>query len=454
MGTVLAFLFVFYVVLPLVASHRTEVATLTHIHPGFLVLGVLLEVAALGAYAQLTHAVLPHGGPRRLRLFRINLATLSLSHVAPGGTAPGAALGYRLLTQSGVSPSDAGFALGTQGIGSALVLNVLFWVSLVGFLATHGLHAPGGHGGAGSTPGSVLVAVAAVVGALLVLVFALAAWLATRGPVPARRAIARLGRRLPGVDPERLLGFFDGLVRRFHDLVADRALTRRAIGWAAANWVLDAASLWVFVAAFGHLLSPVDLLCAYGLANILAAVPLTPAGLGVVELVLVSMITGMGPTAGQALSGVLAYRAVNFWLPIPVGGMAYASLELERRGVLHRLRPRRLHTARPVPHDGLGEPAGAPPKPGPASATAPFEIQVPGAGSVAAAPAAERELDLARWVPAGPAARGRRHVPTGRRAPGSSSSRVVASEPLVSTAPAPSGRERRAARSRRGAPSR
>ncbi len=41
---------------------------------------------------------------------------------------------------------------------------------------------------------------------------------------------------------------------------------------------------------------------AYGLANILAAIPLTPAGLGVVELVLVSMITGFGPTAGQALS--------------------------------------------------------------------------------------------------------------------------------------------------------
>ena len=84
--------------------------------------------------------------------------------------------------------------------------------------------------------------------------------------------------------------------------MADRSLTRRAIGWAAANWLLDAASLWVFVAAFGHVVSPVDLLMAYGLANILAAIPLTPGGLGVVELVLVSTITGFGPTAGQAVS--------------------------------------------------------------------------------------------------------------------------------------------------------
>ena len=77
---------------------------------------------------------------------------------------------------------------------------------------------------------------------------------------------------------------------------------------------------------------------AYGLANILAAIPITPGGLGVVEFVLVTMITGFGPTAGQALSAVLAYRAVNFWLPIPFGGLAYASLEFERRTPYRRFR--------------------------------------------------------------------------------------------------------------------
>jgi hypothetical protein len=100
--------------------------------------------------------------------------------------------------------------------------------------------------------------------------------------------------------------------------------------------LLDAASLWVFVAAFSHFISPIDLLMAYGLANILAAIPITPGGLGVVEFVLVSMITGFGPTAGAALSGVLAYRAVNFWLPIPFGGLAYGSLEFERHPIYRR----------------------------------------------------------------------------------------------------------------------
>ena len=103
----------------------------------------------------------PSGGPRRFRLFRINMSTLALSHVSPGGTAPGAALGYRLLTQSGVSGSDAGFALGTQGIGSAVVLNVMFWFSLVAFLVTHGFHVPSSHHGGQSQSASILVIVAA-----------------------------------------------------------------------------------------------------------------------------------------------------------------------------------------------------------------------------------------------------------------------------------------------------
>jgi uncharacterized protein (TIRG00374 family) len=337
-GTLLVFLFLFYVALPLLASHRAEVNSLAHIHIAYLALGVVLEIAALAAYTQLTHAVLPVGGPRRFRLFRINMSTLSLSHVSPGGTAPGAALGYRLLTQSGVTGSDAGFALGTQGIGSAVVLNVMFWLSLVAFLVTHGFHVPTSHQGHQSLSASILVIVAAGVGVVLLGAFGGLFYLLTRGQQRASRVIRRWAGRTRFLDADRTTALVERLAERFAVLMKDRSLTRRAVGWAAANWLLDAASLWVFVAAFSHFISPVDLLMAYGLANILAAIPITPGGLGVVEFVLVSMITGFGPTAGEALSGVLAYRAVNFWLPIPFGGMAYASLEFERRPSYRKLR--------------------------------------------------------------------------------------------------------------------
>jgi uncharacterized protein (TIRG00374 family) len=111
-------------------------------------------------------------------------------------------------------------------------------------------------------------------------------------------------------------------------MAADRALLRRAVLWAAANWLLDAGSLFVFLLAFGHIENPDGLLVAYGLAYVLAAIPITPGGLGVVEGVLVPSLVGFGATRGAAIVAVIGYRLVNFWLPIPVGAGAYLSLRV------------------------------------------------------------------------------------------------------------------------------
>ena len=104
----------------------------------------------------------------------------------------------------------------------------------------------------------------------------------------------------------------------------------RAGIWAAANWILDAASLWVFLFAFGAHVSPIDVLVAYGLANILAVIPLTPSGLGVIELTIIAVLKGFGVDGGVAAAGVLSWRLVNFWLPIPFGGASYVSLRFGR----------------------------------------------------------------------------------------------------------------------------
>jgi uncharacterized protein (TIRG00374 family) len=413
-GTVLVFLFVFYVALPLVASHRSQVSALTHINVAYLALGVVLEIAALAAYAQLTHSVLPPGGPSRFRLFRINLSTLALSHVSPGGTAPGAALGYRLMTQSGVTGADTGFALGTQGIGSAVVLNVIFWCSLVAFLVLHGFRVPAGLHGHGSTSASILVLVAAAVGVVLLGAFGGLFYLLTRGQERASSVIRTVSGHIRFLDADRFTSLVERLATRFAVLVDDRPLLWRAGGWAAANWLLDAASLWVFVAAFSHVISPVDLLTAYGLANILAAIPITPGGLGVVEFVLVTMLAGFGLTDGQALSGVLAYRAVNFWLPIPFGGLAYASLELEQRSVHLRLR-KRLSSAQERTFRVLASPFARTGRAG-VSTTTSAGADVPPAGPVpptrpaAQAPPVPRATQTAR--PPDPA-----HAATARSVP-------------------------------------
>ena len=105
---------------------------------GYLIAGVLLEAAALFSYACLTRAVLPPGVIRLGRLLRIDMSAFATSHVVPGGSAPGTALSYRLLTESGINGADAAFALATQGVGSAVVLNAIFWVVLVVSLFMHG----------------------------------------------------------------------------------------------------------------------------------------------------------------------------------------------------------------------------------------------------------------------------------------------------------------------------
>src|ERR1700761_6886512 len=120
-----------YILLPELASARRELHQLSHLNFLWLILGALLEIGALIAYAELTHTVLSPGAPDRWRVFRINMWALAISHTLPGGTVPGTAASYRLLTESDVPGSTAGFGLAVQGIGSAVVLNLIFWLALL-----------------------------------------------------------------------------------------------------------------------------------------------------------------------------------------------------------------------------------------------------------------------------------------------------------------------------------
>jgi hypothetical protein len=50
-------------------------------------------------------------------------------------------------------------------------------------------------------------------------------------------------------------------------------------------------------------------------------------------VVLVSLLTFFGAPVGAATLGVLLYRLVNFWLPIPLGALAYLSLQVKEARV-------------------------------------------------------------------------------------------------------------------------
>lgn len=305
-----------YIVLPQIAGARKALDLVARVQPGWLAAGVLLEGAAIVAYAQLTRSVLPEThAPPLWPLVRVQMSTLAVSHVVPGGTAAGTPLGYRLLRGIGVAPADAGFALATQGIGSAAVLNVLLWAGLIVSIPVNGYDA---------AYTTAAIAGAFVIGALAAAVVAL-----TRGERRTTRVLRAVFRPIPFLDEDQATALVARLAERLRALGADPARLRRSLGWAAANWLLDAASLWVFVAAFGHYVSPPGLIVAFGLAYVLAAIPLTPGGLGVVEAVLTATLVGFGTPRGEAILGVVSYRLVNFWLPIPLGAAAYVSLRVE-----------------------------------------------------------------------------------------------------------------------------
>jgi hypothetical protein len=58
--------------------------------------------------------------------------------------------------------------------------------------------------------------------------------------------------------------------------------------------------------------------------------PVTPGGLGIIDTVTPVLLVGFGLTRSVATLGVLAWRLVNFWLPIPTGAIAYVTLKVPR----------------------------------------------------------------------------------------------------------------------------
>src|SRR5580693_470810 len=315
-----------YLVVPELIGASKDLHLLGQVNPAWLAAGAILEGLSLFCYGLLTQAVLPPGAhnPGLSRLFRIDLSAAAVAHVLPAGTLGSAGIGYRLFTAEGIKGNDAAVMMATKGLGSTVVLNVLLWLSLVVSIPLAGFH-------------PIYVTVA-VIGAVLLLAIAALALGITRGARRASRILRAVGDKIPGLTGERLERVVLETAASLSALARDRRVLAWSLTWASLNWLLDAASLWCFVAAFGRLVNPVELFAAYGIANVAGALPLTPGGLGVVDSVAPLLLISFGVTRSVATLGVLAWRLVNFWLPIPAGAAAYVSLKVPRGAGLKAMR--------------------------------------------------------------------------------------------------------------------
>ena len=311
-------------VIPQIGGARKALSVIGSVDPWLLVAALLLEIGAFVAYARLTQLLIPPAHRPSLGVsFGAVMASTGVNHVVPGGAATTAAMNYRILGRSGVPTDELGFALGTQAIGSAVVLNVILWFALIASIPVTGFHP--------------LYATAAAVGAVVIGLFSAAVILLLRGRDALADRVARLAGHLPRVEPAAVRRTMIALAEQLAALAADRRRLVTVLAFAALNWLLDAAALWIALTAFGPRPAIVGLLVAYGLANVMAAVPISPGGLGVIEAILIPTLVGFGSPRSQAAIGVVVYRLVNFWMPIP-----RRCTGVRRRRPLHRRRTEEL----------------------------------------------------------------------------------------------------------------
>jgi uncharacterized protein (TIRG00374 family) len=307
--------------LPRLGGLTHDAAGLRHARPAFLVAAVVAQAVSLGCYAQLYRRILAALGARiRFRLAAdVILATFFVSHLTPFGSATGTLVNASALEAEGIAATTTGEAIALTSLTSTIALIVLFGTGLV---ATAGRHVSGQY-----------LVIAGV--ALFLVVAALGVLLAVGAhPAVAGRAghwVASVARHVrPSIDPAKAAQ----TARRLASL-ARTALTGRAFavsfGFAAGDLLFDLLSLDLVFLALRYQPGFGPLAVAYAAANIASAIPLTPGGLGVIEVTLVAVTVGFGTPRATAVLAVLGYRIINYWLPLIPGAVAYIRLRLRSR---------------------------------------------------------------------------------------------------------------------------
>jgi uncharacterized protein (TIRG00374 family) len=305
-------------VLPRLGGLTHEAAGLRHARPAFIVASVVAQAISLGCYAQLYRRVLASLGARlRFRLSAdVILGSFFISHLTPFGSAAGTAVNVTTLEADGIAPSTTGEAIALTSLISTVALINLF---AIGFAATAGRHVSHQYlVGAGIALFLVAVILAAVLG--------VGAHPAVAGR--AGRWAGRVARHFrPGIDPDQVAQTSMRLAS-----LARTALTGRdfltSFGLAAGDLLFDLLSLALMFLALRYNPGFGPLAVAYAAANIASAIPLTPGGLGVIEVTLVAVTVGFGAPRATAVLAVLGYRIVNYWLPLIPGAVAYLRLKL------------------------------------------------------------------------------------------------------------------------------
>jgi uncharacterized protein (TIRG00374 family) len=244
-------------------------------------------------------------------------ASTAVANTVPGGSYLAVGITYAMFHSWGFRRSVITLAMLVSGIFNNFAKLAVPVFALV-VLALQG-NATAGRVTAG------LLGIAALVAAVIVFILALR----------TEQSAARIGKT-----SARVASFFTRLLRRPPATGWDIALVRfreKTIDLLQARWhVITLTTLMSHLSLYLVLLvalrnigvseaevSWAEVLAAFAFARLITAIPLTPGGLGVVELALTTTLAAAGGDKAQVVAAVLVYRALTYVLPIPIGAACY-----------------------------------------------------------------------------------------------------------------------------------
>jgi uncharacterized protein (TIRG00374 family) len=314
---------VFAFVLPRIANYGDVWDVVKGLSWAWIVVLLLTVLLNTATYGPPWVAALP--GLSYLRATRVTLASTALSAVAPGGAAVGMATSFAMLRAWGFSGRPVGLAVVITSVWNQLVILGIPIVALAGVVA---------EGGRNHT--LELVAVIALA-AFVVIVVGFAVGLSSD----------RLARRV-GDRAARVVSWAKGIIGkapvkwrgesfiRFRDETIE--LIRRR--W----WFLTIATLAghltvfiVFVASVRAVdiprteVSIVEAFAAWALARVLGSIPITPGGVGFVELGLTGILVAFEASNAEAVAATLIYRFLTVVPTLILGLAAAATWNVGRR---------------------------------------------------------------------------------------------------------------------------
>lgn len=314
----------FAFVLPRIASYGDVWAVIRGLSWAWIVALAVAAAVNLVTFAPPWMIALP--GLRFRPALAMTQASTALSIVVPAGVAAGLAGSVAMLRGWGFPGRDIGRAVTLASLWSQFT-NLTYPVVALALLTAQGEQSP-----ALVTAAFVGVAVLGVVIALLVLVLVSGRLARELGDALARLASwAKATLRLGGA-----VGWGGGSFERFR-ADAGHLLVRR---WHALTIASFAGSLTVFLVLLVSLralgvssseVTAVEAFAAWALVRLLGTVPITPGGIGIVELGLTGALVGFGGPNAAVVAAILVFRFLTVVPTLVLGLVAAATWRRHHR---------------------------------------------------------------------------------------------------------------------------